>query len=176
MTAAALTVASVGDHCRSSTDLLWELKGLWSICHAEPPSRGSHTWMFFLQSPLTRRPGNTTGATLNLNKATFATLNQEKQTFFHFLSVPFMLCYKQILFGVLEKSNKEAVFPQPIIFFRFYLKKDLSSFARLDVVLLWAPNDKKDDLHWGGRSISTKIYMDMMCKHYISFSFLDFTD
>lgn len=52
------TVASVGDHCRSSTDLLWELKGRWSICHEVPPSRGSHTWMFFLQSPLTRRPVN----------------------------------------------------------------------------------------------------------------------
>lgn len=50
------TVASVGDHCRSSTDLLWELNGRWSICHEVPPSRGSHTWMFFLQSPLTRRP------------------------------------------------------------------------------------------------------------------------
>lgn len=50
------TVASVGDHCRSSTDLLWELKGRWSIFHEVPPSCGCHTWMFFLQSPLTSRP------------------------------------------------------------------------------------------------------------------------
>lgn len=49
------TVASVGDHCRSSTDLLCELKGRWSIFQV-PPSCGSQTWMFFLQSPLTRRP------------------------------------------------------------------------------------------------------------------------
>lgn len=43
---ASLTVSSVGDHCRSSTERVWPTNGRWSTCQ-EPPSIGVHRWMFF---------------------------------------------------------------------------------------------------------------------------------
>lgn len=42
----SLTVSSVGDHCRSSTERVWPTKGRWSTCQ-EPPSAGVQRWMFF---------------------------------------------------------------------------------------------------------------------------------
>ena len=41
-----LTVSSVGDHCRSSTERVWPTNGRWSTCQ-EPPSTGVQRWMFF---------------------------------------------------------------------------------------------------------------------------------
>ena len=71
----ANTVASLGDHCRSSTLEVWPRKGA-STFHALggsllllPPPRpllllpgiasGSHTWMTPAQSPVASRPGTT---------------------------------------------------------------------------------------------------------------------
>ena len=42
----SLTVSSVGDHCRSSTERVWPTNGRWSTCQ-EPPSVGVQRWMFF---------------------------------------------------------------------------------------------------------------------------------
>jgi hypothetical protein len=52
-----LTLASLGDHCMSSTEEVWALYGRWSTCQV-PPSRRVHKWMFLLQSPVARRPNS----------------------------------------------------------------------------------------------------------------------
>lgn len=50
----ARTLFSFGDHCKSSTDLVWLFKGRKSTCHSV--SRGDQTWMLLLQSPVARTP------------------------------------------------------------------------------------------------------------------------
>lgn len=65
------TVASDGDHCKSSTDPLCSLRPTGSTPHrnvapapapaaAKPdPSAGCHTWIFPAQSPVASQPGAT---------------------------------------------------------------------------------------------------------------------